>query len=66
MSPIQGSKWLILMMVALAHYPVFCRTFGADFEHPTFRGADIEYVRLRRREIISPEEFPKGLEEVSY
>ena len=23
------------MMVALAHYPMFCRTFGADFEHPT-------------------------------
>ena len=36
MSPIQGSKLLIFMMVALAHYPVFCRTFGAYFEHPTY------------------------------
>ena len=33
MSPIQGYKLLIFMMVALAHYPMFCRTFGADFEH---------------------------------
>lgn len=38
MSHLQRSICLEFIMVALAHYPKFCRTFGADIEHPTLQG----------------------------
>ena len=46
MPHLQRSKWLIFMIVALAHYPVFCRTFGADFEHPARRGGCLSNYRV--------------------
>ena len=34
---VQRSIKLLIKLVVLKHYPNLCRTFGADFEHPTFR-----------------------------
>ena len=41
MSHFQRSNKLLIKLVVLKHYPNLYRTFGANFEHPTWKGKSI-------------------------